>query len=64
MGRCATGYSSVVLGWDDAVLQAVVQFGAAVYGKTGAAGGVDGCNEFNSGFFHQWDSSKDALNGR
>jgi hypothetical protein len=25
---------------------------------------VDGSNQIDSGLFHQWDSSKDALNGR
>ena len=59
MGRCAIGCSG-----DDAVLHAVVQFGAAVYGKARPAGGVDGSNQIDSGLFHQWDSSKDALNGR
>jgi hypothetical protein len=46
---------------DDAVLQAVVQFGAAVYGKTRPAGGVNGCNQINNRLFHQSDSSKEAL---
>jgi hypothetical protein len=49
---------------DDAVLHAVVEFGAAVNGNGRSASGVDGCDQFNSGFFHHPDSNKDALNGR
>ena len=49
---------------DDAVLHAVVEFGATVYGNGRSAGGVDGCNQFNSRLFHHPDSNKDALNGR
>jgi hypothetical protein len=53
-----------VLGSDDAVLHAFVQFGAAVYGNGRSAGGVDGCDEVNSRMFHHPDSNKDALTGR
>jgi len=37
-----------VLLCDDAVLQAVVEFGAAVYGYGRSACGMDGCDEFDS----------------
>jgi hypothetical protein len=46
---------------DDAVLQTVVEFGAAVYGKIRTVGGVDGCNQFDSRLFHQSDSNKDTV---
>jgi len=49
---------------DDAVLQAVVQFGTAVYGKADPAGGVDGSDQVNSGLFHHPDFSKDGLRAR
>jgi hypothetical protein len=61
MGWCAIRCSGAVLVCDDAVLQAVVKFGAAVYGKARATGSVDGCNQIDSGLFHQSDSSKEAL---
>jgi hypothetical protein len=52
-----------ILGSNDAVLQAVIEFGAAVYGNSRSGGGVDDCDEVNSRFFHHPDSSKDALSG-
>jgi hypothetical protein len=51
----------------DAVLQAVIEFGAAVNGNGRSAGGVDDGDEFYrlsfSGFFHHGDSNKAALRG-
>jgi hypothetical protein len=49
---------------DDAMLQTVVEFGAAVNGSVPSAGGLNGCDEFDSRLFHQSDSSKDAVIGR
>src|SRR6266702_173936 len=43
----------------DAVLQAVVEFGAAVYGNSRSPGGMDGCDEFYGRFFHHSNSSKE-----
>ena len=52
----------------DAVLQAVIEVGAAVDGNGRSAGGVDEGDEFYSvsfsGFFHQGDSNKAELRGR
>jgi hypothetical protein len=52
----------------DAVLQAVIEFGAAVNGNGRSAGGVDDSDEFYSvsfsGFFHHGDSNKAGLPGR
>jgi hypothetical protein len=45
----------------DAVLQAVIQFCAAVNGNGRPANGVDGCDEVYSRFFHQPDSNKEML---
>ncbi len=53
-----------VLMCDDAVLQAVVEFGTAVYGNARAAYGVNSCDQVNCRLLHQSDSSKDWLNGR
>jgi hypothetical protein len=49
---------------DDAVLQAVVEFGATVYGNGRSGGGMDGCDEFDSGLLHLLDSSKVGFPGR
>jgi hypothetical protein len=49
---------------DDAMLQPIVEFGAAVDGGVASACGVNGCDEFDCGFFHQSDSNKDAFIGR
>jgi len=38
----------------DAVLQAIVQFGAAVNGNGRSACDVDGCDEVDCGRFHQF----------
>jgi hypothetical protein len=43
---------------DDAVLQAVVEFGATVYGNVRSAGGMNGCDEFDGGVLHHFDSNK------
>jgi hypothetical protein len=43
---------------DDAVVQAVVEFGAAVYGKGRSACGMDGCDELDSGLLHSLNFSK------
>jgi hypothetical protein len=52
----------------DAVLQAVIEFGAAVDGNGRSAGGLDKSDEFyrgsSIGFFHHADSSKAGLRGR
>jgi len=65
MGEKAAGYrqDAVRLGYD-AVLQSVVEFGSAVYRNGRPAGGVDGCDEFYSRFFHHPDSSKWRLQER
>jgi hypothetical protein len=63
IGSCAIGCRLGGVLCDDAVLQAFVQFGAAVNGNSRPAGGVDGCNQVNCGLFHQVDFSKDALIG-
>jgi hypothetical protein len=63
MGWLDCGRDAVILG-HDAVLQAVVKFGAAVDGDGRSAGGVDGCDEVYSRFFHHPDSSKDVVTGR
>jgi hypothetical protein len=51
----------------DAVLHAVIEFGAAVNGNGRSAGGVDEGDEFYSvsfsGFFHHGDSNKAGLPG-
>jgi hypothetical protein len=39
---------------DDAMLEAIVQFGAAVNGNARSACDVDGCNEVYCGLFHQF----------
>jgi hypothetical protein len=39
---------------DDAVLQAIIEFGAAVYGYGRSACDVDGCDEVNCRLFHQF----------
>jgi hypothetical protein len=44
----------VGLGGDNAVLQAIVEFGAAVNRKVRAGGSVDGCDEVNCRMFHQF----------
>jgi len=49
---------------DDAVLQAVVEFCATVYGDGRSGGGMDGCDEFVGGLLHLPDSSKVGLPGR
>ena len=49
---------------DDAVLQAVVEFGAGGEGNVPSAGGMDGCDEFDGGLLHLLDSSKVRLQGR
>jgi hypothetical protein len=50
------------------VLQAVIEFGAAVNGNGRSAGGVDDGDEFYrwsfSGFFHHGDSNKAGLPDR
>lgn len=49
---------------DDAVLQAVVEFGAGGNGNVPSAGGMNGCDEFVGGVLHHLDSSKVRLPGR
>jgi hypothetical protein len=49
---------------DDAVLQAVVEFCATVYGNGRSGGGMNGCYEFVGGVLHLLDSSKVGLPGR
>jgi hypothetical protein len=49
---------------DDAVLQAVVEFGATVYGNSRSASGMNGCNEFDGGLLHLLDSSKVRVQAR
>jgi hypothetical protein len=49
---------------DDSVLQAVVEFGATVYGNSRSASGMNGCDEFVGGVLHHFDSSKVRLQGR
>jgi hypothetical protein len=49
---------------DDAVVQAVVEFGATVYGDGRSGGGMDGCDEFVGGLLHFLDSSKVGFLGR
>jgi hypothetical protein len=49
---------------DDAVLQAVVEFGAGGDGNGPSAGGMNGCDEFDGGLLHLLDSSKVRLQGR
>jgi hypothetical protein len=49
---------------DDAVLQAVVEFGATVYGNVRSTGGMNGCDEFVGGVLHHFDSSKVRLQRR
>jgi hypothetical protein len=49
---------------DDAVMQAVVEFGTTVYGNGRSSGGMDGCDEFDSGLLHLLDSSKVGFPGR
>ena len=46
------GMDTVLLS-DDAVQQAVVEFGAAVYGNGRSANGMDGGDEFDGGPLHQ-----------
>jgi hypothetical protein len=43
---------------DDSVVQAVVEFGTAVYGNCRSAGGMDGCDEFDCVPLHYLDFSK------
>jgi len=45
----------------DAVLQAVVEFGAGGGGNGPSAGGMNGCDEFDGGLLHLLDSSKVRL---
>jgi hypothetical protein len=63
--RCSNGAGSL---GHDTVLQAVIEFGAAVNGNGRSASGVDDSDEFYSvsfsGFFHHGDSNKAGLRGR
>ena len=43
---------------DHPMLHAVVEFGAAVYGKARSAGGLDSGNQFHSVLLHSLDSNK------
>jgi hypothetical protein len=43
---------------DDAMLQAVVEFGAAIYGNRRSAAGMNGGDQFNCVLLHSLDSSK------
>jgi hypothetical protein len=45
----------------DAVVQAVVEFGATVYGNVRSASGMNGCDEFDSGLLHLLDFSAFSL---
>jgi hypothetical protein len=49
---------------DDAVLQAVVEFGAGGDGNGPSAGGMNGCDEFDGGLHPLPDSSKVRSQGR
>jgi hypothetical protein len=40
------------------MLNAIVEFGAAVYGNGPSAGGLDGCDQFDSVLLHYLDFSK------
>jgi hypothetical protein len=57
------GIDPVVL-CDDAVVHAVVEFGATVYGNSRSAGGMNGRDEFDGGLLHLPDSSKVRLQRR
>jgi hypothetical protein len=46
---------------DDAVVHAVVEFGAGGDGNVPSAGGMNGCDEFDGGLLHLLDSSKVRL---
>ncbi len=56
---CGCRVDAALIG-HDAVLHAVVELGSAVYGNGRTTGGMYGCDEFYSRFFHHSDSNKES----